>query len=384
MTTNQEQQAIKKSSSQEDEIDLIALSKDLWDGRKTIIKWVLGGILIGLFIALLSPKEFTVTSTMVPQSAQSGSGSMGGLSSLAAMAGVNLSAGNGGESLSPMVYPKIVQSAPFLLELMDTPFQMEEASQPISLYTYYTEYKKPGVLGAIKKYTIGLPGVILKAIRKPAEEIGTGDTNSLLRLSPEQYEVAKTLREKLSLNIDDKEGTIALSVSLHNAGLTAQVADKAQQMLQRYITTYRIQKAQEQLGFVQARYEEKKAEFMGIQDKLALFRDRNKNVSSAIAQTEEQRLQSEYNMAFSVYSELAKQLEQAQIKVKEDTPVLTIIEPVQVPLEKSSPNRPMILIIWTFLGGIIGVSTIFGKQFLATIRQRWQEEDMTEELQTES
>ncbi|MHA7108852.1 GNVR domain-containing protein [Sunxiuqinia elliptica] len=384
MTTNQEQQAIKKSSSQEDEIDLIALSKDLWVGRKTIIKWVLGGILIGLFIALLSPKEFTVTSTMVPQSAQSGSGSMGGLSSLAAMAGVNLPTGSGGESLSPMVYPKIVQSAPFLLELMDTPFQMEEASQPISLYTYYTEYKKPGVLGAIKKYTIGLPGVILKAIRKSSEEIGTGDTDSLLRLSPEQYQVAKALREKVILNINDKEGTIALSVSLHNPRLTAQVANKAQQMLQHYITTYRIQKAQEQLGFVQARYEEKKAEFMGIQDKLALFRDRNKNVSSAIAQTEEQRLQSEYNMAFSVYSELAKQLEQAQIKVKEDTPVLTIIEPVQVPLEKSSPNRPMILIIWTFLGGIIGVSTIFGKQFLATIRQRWQEEDMTEELQTKS
>ncbi|SFF80689.1 Wzz/FepE/Etk N-terminal domain-containing protein [Sunxiuqinia elliptica] len=384
MTTNQEQQAIKTSSSQEEEIDLIALSKELWDGRKTIIKWVLGGILIGLVIALLSPKEFTVTSTMVPQSAQSRTGNMSGLSSLAAMAGVNLSAGSGGESLSPMVYPKIVQSAPFLLELMDTPFQMEEANQPFSLYTYYTEYKKPGVLGAIKKYTIGLPEVILKAIRKSEEATVTGNANSLLRLSPEQYEVAKALQQKVNVNINDKEGTIVLSVSLHDPILTAQVANKAQQMLQRYITTYRIQKAQEQLGFVQARYEEKKAEFMGIQDKLALFRDRNKNVSSAIAQTEEQRLQSEYNMAFSVYSELAKQLEQAQIKVKEDTPVLTIIEPVQVPLEKSSPNRPMILIIWTFLGGIIGVSTIFGKQFLATVQERWRETDKPEELQTKS
>lgn len=372
MTTKENTPTSVKRAPEEDEIDLIALAKDLWNGRKTILQWALAGLFIGLFIALASPKEFTVTSTMIPQSAESGSSKLGGLSSLAAMAGVNLSSGVGGESLSPMVYPKIVQSAPFLIELMDTPFKMAESDQPISLYTYYTAYKKPGVLGAIKKYTIGLPGLILKAVRKPANEAAAnGADNKVLHLSQEQHEVAKALRNKISLTINDKEGTITLSVSLHHPELTAQVARQAQQMLQSYITTYRIQKAQEQLMFIQARYDEKKAEFIALQDKLARFRDQNRNVASAVAQTEEQRLQSEYNMAFSVYSELAKQLEQAQIKVKEDTPVLTTIEPVQVPLEKSSPNRPLILIIWTFLGGIAGLAIIFGGQFFNSLKQQW-------------
>jgi LPS O-antigen subunit length determinant protein (WzzB/FepE family) len=92
-----------------------------------------------------------------------------------------------------------------------------------------------------------------------------------------------------------------------------------------------------------------------------------------LARTEEERLMNEYQLAFQVYSQLAQQLETAQIKVKEDTPVFSIVKPVTVPIEKSKPNRPLILIIWTFLGGIIGVGWIFGKQFLKDIKTKWNE-----------
>lgn len=97
-------------------------------------------------------------------------------------------------------------------------------------------------------------------------------------------------------------------------------------------------------------------------------------MTSALARTEEVRLQNEYKLAFEVYSQLAQQLEQAQITVKEDTPVFSIVKPVTVPLEKSKPNRPMILVIWTFLGGVLGIGWIFGKHFLSDIRKKWNEE----------
>ncbi|WP_299576297.1 Wzz/FepE/Etk N-terminal domain-containing protein [uncultured Sunxiuqinia sp.] len=373
--TNKENTPIPaKTAAEDDEIDLIALAKDLWEGRRTIIKYTLIGIALGLVFALLSPKEYTVQTTMVPQTGQSGGSKLGGLSSLAAMAGFNLDMSSGAEVLSPMVYPKILQSVSFQMELMNTPFQIKEVNQPVSLFEYYTEYKKPGILGNIKKYTLGLPGVILKAVRGEQPTSPSSGNSDLLALSQEQESVLKTMNENLSLDINDKEGVLTLAARFHDPALAAQVAQKAQQLLQEYITTYRIQKAQEQLNFIRERYQEKKQEFQNAQEKLALFRDQNKNVSSAMAQTEIERLQSEYDIAFSVYSELAKQLEQAQIKVKEDAPVLTIVEPVRIPLQKSKPNRPMILIIWTFLGGILGVGIVFGKQFLASIRERWEEE----------
>lgn len=377
MTTNNTNATApaKPTATADDEIDLIALAKDLWDGRRTIIKYILIGMLIGLLVALLSPKEYTVQTTMVPQTGQTGGSKLGGLSSLAAMAGFNLDMSSSTETLSPLVYPKILKSVSFQLELMNTPFEIADLDRPVSLFEYYTEHQKAGVLGNLKKYTIGLPGVILKALKGQEPEATPAKRSDLIALNQQQESVLATMNQNLSLEINDKEGILTLSARFHDPSLAAQVARKAQIMLQHYITTYRIQKAQEQLNFIKDRYSEKKQEFQDAQEKLARFRDQNRNVSSALAQTEIERLQSEYDIAFSVYSELAKQLEQAQIKVKEDAPVLTVVEPVRVPLKKSKPNRPLILIIWTFLGGIIGVGIVFGRQFLGTIKQRWNEEE---------
>lgn len=358
-----------------DEIDLIALIKEMWNGRRTIRTYTLAGVLIGLLFALLSPKEYTVSTTMVPQTSQNASSQLGGLSSLAAMAGFNVDMNSSSDALSPLVYPQIVQSVPFQVELINTPFKLAEVNHPISLYDYYTEYQKSGVLANVKKYTLGLPGVIIKALKgAPDSNRIQSQDSTLISLSREQENVLKIMNEKVTLEINDKEGVITLSTRFHDPVLAAQVAHKAQVMLQTYVSTYRIQKAQDQLNYINARYQEKKDEFEGAQEKLARFRDQNRNVSSAMAQTEEERLDSEYNIAFSVYSELAKQLEQAQLKVKEDTPILTTLEPVRIPLEKSSPNRPLILIIWTFLGVIAGVGIVFSRQFLASIKERWQTE----------
>ena len=54
------------------------------------------------------------------------------------------------------------------------------------------------------------------------------------------------------------------------------------------------------------------------------------------------------------------QLEQAKIKVKETVPILTIINPVTVPYKKSKPSRAMILIAFTFLGGVAGMGCVLG------------------------
>lgn len=159
------------------------------------------------------------------------------------------------------------------------------------------------------------------------------------------------------------------------AKAAAQMVQKAQVLLQDAITDFKIQKAKDQLAFVGERYAEKEKEANLAQQKLANFRDRNKNVSTAKAQTELERLTAEYNLVYGVYSELAKQLETQKIQVKENTPVFTVIEPVSVPIQKSKPKRAMILVIWTFLGGIVGVGMVFGKEFLGSIKEQWTKED---------
>jgi len=362
----------KTPTIKDDEIDLLELAKVVWNGRNTILKVTLLAAVLGIIIALLSPIEYTATTTIVPQTSSSAS-KLGGLSSLAAMAGFNLDNATSGDVLSPTVYPEIVSSVPFQMDLMNIPFTFVEVNHPVSLYEYYAEISKPSALSLIGKYTIGLPGVIISAIQGDSEQKTVTENKGPIVLTKKQEEVRKMIADQVTLNIDSKQGFITLQAAFPEAMLSAQVADQARELLQKYITRFKIEKASDKLSFIEQRYEEKKKEFEKAQERLAHFRDQNKNVSSMMARTEEERLQSEYSITTTVYNELAKQLEQAKIQVKEETPVFSILEPAMVPNEKSKPKKPMIVFIWLFLGGIVGTGMVFGKEYLKHMKIKWNE-----------
>jgi len=356
------------------DIDLLAMVKTMWNGRKTIIIAVITGAIIGIFVALFSAKEYTVTTVMVPQLGSDSQSKLGGLGGLAALAGINIDMNQGSE-LSPMVYPQIVSSIPFQLELMNTPLNFEDYPKPITLLDYYTKYSKPNILGTIKKYTIGLPGVLIGAIRgKPTALVLPGDSaKQLIQLTEDQSTVKKIIDNLVTLDLNANEGYITLTARMPEPLAAAQLAQKAQSLMQSYITEFKIEKAKANLLFIQGRYDEIKAEFEKAQVSLALVNDRNKNFTSGLPKIESDRVQTRYTIAFSVFQELAKQLEQAKIQVKKETPIFAIIQPVTIPSEKTKPKRPIILFIWILICGVAGTTIIFGKEYFKTIKKRWRE-----------
>jgi len=373
MTDERKQSPVTPTNSS-DEIDLIQLAHTFWDGRRTLFKTIATCAVLGVLIALFSSKEYTATTTVVPQAGDAQS-KLGGLSGLASMAGINLNMGNSSD-ITPTVYPQVISSVPFQLQLMQTQLNFSDLDQPVTLYNYYTEYNKPNPL---IKYTIGLPGLLLKAIKgKPDEEPASGN-HGPIRLTEDQKEIQKKLQDLVSIDYNDKDGYVTLSCKMPEALPAAQLAQRTQELLQRYITEFKIQKAKASLDFIQQRYDEVKKQYEQAQTELASFRDRNRNVATATAQTELERLNNNYNLIYNVYSELAKQLEQARIQVKEDTPVFTVIQPVSVPTEKSKPKRAIILIIWIFLGGIIGAGIVFGREYLSAIKERWNSPEQSSE-----
>ncbi len=356
---------------EDDEIDLIALAKTGWEGRKTVIKTVVVFMAIGLFIAIFTPKEFTASTTMVPASDSKKIG--GNLSGLASLAGINLGSMGGDSGISPTLYPQIVNSIPFQKELLQTPLTIDGQSKKVTYSHYYTDIYSPGLLGYLKKYTIGLPGLLIKAVKGKPKSVT--DPSSLVpeiqSISNEENGLIKQLSGQLSLDVNGKDGYITLVATMPEAISSAELTHRAQELLQQYIISFKVLKSSESLKFIQERYAEKEKEFKAAQNQLARFRDRNQFVNTALAQTTLERLQSEKELAQGVYFELAKQLETQQIQVKEDTPVFTVLKPVSVPIEKSKPNRLLILVIWTFLGCIVGIMMVYGKEFLGAAKKQW-------------
>ena len=349
------------SENQEDSIDIIALLQSIWTGKKLILKTVLVFMILGLFIAVLSQNEYTASTTIVPQSSSEKPG--GSLGGIAALAGINLGSVGQQSSISPTLYPQILTNISFQKELLETLITIEGQDKKITYKEYYTNVYSPSVLSSIKKYTIGLPGVLiglLKSDKTSNEKPKNND--SLPQITEDDKKLIELLLEQLSMEVNDKDGYIGLSTTMPEARAAAELTQKAQELLEQYVIDFKIEKSSSELDFIKNRYQEKEEEFQKIQQKLALYTDRNQNVNSARAKMELMLLQSEYDLAYGVYSELAKQLETQELKVKEDTPIFTILQPVFVPLEKTGPNRALILIIYTFLGFVLSIGYLLAKE----------------------
>lgn len=350
---------------EEQEIDLVELIQRMWVNRKLIFKVTGTFFVLGLLVALLSSKAYTAGCDVVPQTSDSGSASR--MSSLAALAGINLNQMQDVKTLSPYVYENILNSTTFRKELMHTKLNYEKADRPVSFYEYNTseEFNKPGVGKIVMKYTIGLPFVILNAIRGEQPEpdyagvASGGDGGTRIEtMTKDEYECNKMLSQCVSMTLDDKNGYLSISVTMPEAVAAAEMAQATVALLQKYITEFKIEKVQSNLDFVQERYNEAKANFEDIQDRRARFRDANQNTTRYSARTQLEKLDAEYTLAMSLYSELATQLEQAKINVKETAPILTVINPVTIPLQKSKPRRAMILFGWTFFGVVLGMGAV--------------------------
>ena len=356
---------------EEQEIDLVELIQKMWINRWLIIKVASVFVVLGVLVALFSAKVYTASCDIVPDTGKSGNSKM---SSLAALAGVNMSSGEDVMALSPLVYENIMNGTTFRKELMQTKINFEEIDEPVSFFDYYTseEYNKPSVFSYIKKYTIGLPFVILNAIRGEQPEpdysgVGKSEGPTVETLNKEEFDVMNILGQSVSITLQEKKGFVTITSNMPEAVAAAQLTQATVVLLQKYITEFKIAKVQSNLDFIQSRYDEAKKNFEDIQVRRAAFRDANTNTNKYSARVEAEKLDAEYTLAMNLYSELATQLEQAKIEVKKDTPVLTVVRPVTIPYKKSKPQRAQILLAFTFLGVVAGAGLVLGLPMLANI-----------------
>lgn len=371
METNENN--VKPVEQEEEGVDIMAIIRNLWDGRKTIFICLGIFIALGLVAALTMKRVYTVKTVMVPQLNSKQNSSLG---TLAALAGIDMGMQNTTSDLSPLVYPEIVNSVPYRLELIHTPLHYKKCDHPISMFDYAVSgIERPGLFFYIKKYTIGLPGVIIGAIRGPQEEIVYGyakssaDTVAIRPIVVTRNEqiMLDAFDKIVSLDVNKKEGYLTLTVKGLEPIQTAELAIKAQQLLQEMLTRFRVEKSESELTYIQARYDEIKAENDRYQEQLAVINDRTQGFTTTRDRIERDRIQAKYNVSNAIYNEMAKQLEQAKMQVKRDTPVYAVIQPVSIPM-KPSNSRAKTLIVWTFFGFIVGCGIVIGKGYMPKLK----------------
>ena len=356
------------SSPEEQEIDLLELAGKVWAERRLVLKWCGVAVVVALIVGFSIPKEYTTTVMLAPE-VEGGSRSLGGLSALAGMAGINVDAGETSDALYPELYPDIVSSVGFTTELFPVSVEDEEGELKTTLYNYLKEEQRSPWWSAILSFPFKCIGWITSLFRDEEEE-NVGQGIDPFRLTKDETSVVKMLNERISVSVDKRTSVITLSVTMQDPLISATMTDTVMQKLQNYITEYRTNKARHDLDFTQKLYDEAQKKYYVAQQAYADYVDMNQNISLRSVQTRQERLQNEMNLAYNLYNQTAQQLQLAKAKVQENTPVYTIVQAATVPLKASKPSKLMILVGFVFLAGVMSVGwVLFGKGLWSSLKQ---------------
>lgn len=194
-----------------------------------------------------------------------------------------------------------------------------------------------------------------------------GDSTSVFNLTPEEKSVYDAIQGAIQINPNSKDGYVTLGFTFPEAKVAAQVTDKLYRTLEEYVSQFKSEKLDDNLKFVEQSFETAKSDFLDAQNRLSSFQDANRSLTTASARSMETRLRNEYDIAFTLYRELATQREQAKIAVKENQTILTLVNPPVVPLEKSAPRRSIIIIGFLFLGIVVAVGWVFIEPYMKDI-----------------
>ena len=277
------------------------------------------------------------------------------------MMGINLN--NSIDAISVEMFPDVVHSTPFIVELFELPvtFERKDSVITVSLVEYMKEYQKSPWWSHVIGAPFKLLGYVM-SLGKEKEDVS--DPLDPTNLPKDERKIVKFFAENLIVNVDKKTGKTQMSLILQDPKVVAEVMEAVTENLQKYMSDYRTSKARQDVENLEVICSQRKADYYLAQQAYAQYVDGNKSVVRQSAQAELERLQQEMNLAYQVYSQVATQLEGARIQEQQAKPVFVIIDPIAVPLSRTAPSKSKILVIFTFLAGCISAAWIlFGEDY---------------------
>jgi uncharacterized protein involved in exopolysaccharide biosynthesis len=169
------------------------------------------------------------------------------------------------------------------------------------------------------------------------------------KLTKKQTDIVKAIDKNVVCKVDKKTMVISINVTDQDALICATMADSVKTRLQKFITDYRTSKARVDLEYNKKLYAEAKARYEQARNRYTAYSDSHRGVTSQSGQTKEADLQSEMNLQQQIYQQVVAQLQQAEMRVQQETPAFTTLQSATVPVLKAGPKRAQMCLIFLFL-----------------------------------
>ncbi len=354
--------SLATEETQESSIDFVKLFKDLLKHKKLYYKVLPITFILAALYTLSLPNYYNCEVKLSPELSSGRSASS--LASLASSFGFNLGGAAGGmgtEALFPTLYPDLMNSVDFKTSLFEVPVTIEGKDEaPDRTMSYYdyllNEQKAPWWTTAISSTLKALAQMFNGQSSMVNEKIDP------FRLTKQQAAIVKAIDQMVVCDVDKKTMVITINVTDQNPVICANMADTVKTRLQKFITDYRTSKARVDLAYNQKLYVEAKAKYEAARNRYVAFSDSHREVSSQSARTKEADLQNEMQMQQTIYQQVAAQVQQAEMKVQQETPAFTTLQSATVPVRKSGPARAKICLVFLFLAFLCTTGYILYKE----------------------
>jgi uncharacterized protein involved in exopolysaccharide biosynthesis len=344
----------RSADSQQDNIDLGKYFHLLLGNWKKILLWAFIGSLFGIMIGFSKPKVYVSSAVVAPELVTRGSSS--GLSSLASLAGFNMNTLAMTDAMHPDLYPEIIKSQNFMIDLFDMPvtFATRDSLVHTDLYDYMLNYTRTPWWGVI----FGFPHVAVGWVKglfekeDPIDDAEGHENLSRVKLTKQQERVAIALSKSVSATVEKKTYVLKIKVKMQDRVIAAEVANRIIENLKSFVITYRAEKAKESVDYYKVVEEETLAEYLKAQREYSRYVDSHKGFVMQSSMVEQQRLQNIANLKFQMYNQTAQNLLMARAKVQLEAPVLVVIQPGMAP-HKGSPSKVKLAMLWFILGALV-------------------------------
>lgn len=331
------------------EIDIVAIVKKVIKDKWSLLVFFIIFAVLGVAVALMTPRTYSTDVVVAPELS---SGSMPeGLSDIASMVGVDLNNGNKSsvDAIYPQIYPDVISSNDFIVQLFNIPVTTEGAKNSKTYFDHITKDAKKGFWDYPKTWM----GNIVKKITGKKDTTNLADASTVIdpvHLSKVQSDIRDAIRSQVTCVVDKKTNVITITAKDFDRFVSAEVADTVQKRLRNYIIEYRTKKFKQDVAYAQSLVDTAEAKYVKTRNAYTAFAEANTDVTQESFVTKRDEMENNMQMRYTNYTQALQQLQVAQAKLREHTPVFTVIQEASVPFKPSDTPRSLIVLGYVLAG----------------------------------
>lgn len=260
--------------------------------------------IIGFINILITPKEYISTSKIMPEVAYKASNGIAGINQLLKKYNGNIDLYNT-EITSPELYAEILNTTDFYNFIVAKEVTTS-ANKKMSFQSYYDFNFENNKLFFQK-----------------------GKSDSKSNDNIKSYGIIQDIQKRIGITVK-KNNLIFVTVKMQDPVVAADITNFTVTYLIDYLTKYRTEKTHKELRFIEN-----------------LLESVSKDSTKSDALKEEMQ------------NSLSTSIIQMKIKIQEDTPTIQVLEKAQVPVVNSEPSGLKVLLVFSFLGFLIGMVIAF-------------------------